>query len=550
VKINSAQSVFIIIGLFLATLSLGAGLTLVTESQDIRQMAAGGDAVVPPCSIALMPGDIVVSFSKNTSKFLSAKDVTRASVEATNISGGSIPAGTYKVFLESYDDHDGTVYTPGNIHYQIYEQWQAELTKTDGTVVAQSSPIEDVPDKKQTIKQQVNDALVVTQNVSKVIAKHPYYPADNPESVYPVCAIFRPNITISPTPTDTPPPNTTFETTVRVWEGNDCNLASSAPVPPEFSAVVQAVNHTDPAKASVVNHEVVIGSLKTTDTYLFSLYNLPPDWSSPACSVGPFSITSSSPNVLNFWVKKTPVLPWWRSQIGDIYGLVLKSMMPEPSNFLTSQLGGSDPGVVIWGDDYELNKGQLSVSTFNLAVLEKLALAENYLYFNQLTRGYPKTEILGQAKPASLPPLAQDRQAHMLKKNGDLNLTANWGSPSEKLVVLVSGNLKISTNQQVPTGSYLQFIVSGNIVIGPNVTSLHGIYSADGSIVIESSNQPFEAAGSVVSLGSGGIVSKRSLPSGDNATQASTIFTYRPDLVVNAPIEIRHKKSVWSEVPQ
>lgn len=549
-KINSAQSVFIIIGLFLATLSLGAGLTLVTESQDIRQMAAGGDAVVPPCSIALQSGDIVVSFSKNTSKFLSAKDLTRSSVEATNISGGSIPAGTYTVFLESYDDHDGTVYTPGNIHYQVYEQWVAELTKTDGTVVAQSSPIEDVPDKKQTIKQQVNDALVVSQNVSKVIAKHPYYPADNPESVYPVCAIFRPNITISPTPTDTPPPNTTFETTVRVWEGNDCNLASSAPVPAEFSAVVQAVNHVDPAKASVINHEVVIGSLKTTDTYLFSLYNLPPDWSSPACSTGPFSITSSSPNVLNLWVKKTPVLPWWRSHIGDIYGLTLKSMMPEPSNFLTTQLDGSDPGVVIWGNSYELNKGQLSVSTFDLEAHEKLALAENYAYFDQLTRGYPKTAISDNAKPAPLPPLPQDRQAHMLKKDGDLNLMTNWGAPDEKLVVLVNGNLRISTNQQVPVDSYLQFIVRGTITIGPNVTLLHGIYSADGPIVIESSDQPFEASGSIVSFSLSGIVSKRSLPAGDNATRASTIFTYRPDLIVNAPLEIRHKKSVWSEVPQ
>ncbi len=379
-KINSAQSLFIIIGFFLATLSLGAGLTLVTESQDIRQMAAGGDAVVPSCSIALQSGDIVVSFSKNTSKFLSAKDITRATVEAINISGGSIPAGTYRVFLESYDDHDGTVYTPGDIHYQI-------------------------------------------------------------------------------------------------------------------------------------------------------------------------SITSSSPNILNLWVKKTPVLPWWRSQIGDIYGLMLKSMMSDSTQFLTSQLNASDPGVVIWGNGYELNKGQLSTSTFKLTSQQRVALKENYAYFDQLTRGYPKTEITDNTKPASLPPLAQDRQAHMLKKSGDLNLTTNWGAPNEKLVVLVSDNLKISTNQQVPVGSFLQFIVSGNIIIGPSVTSLHGIFSADGSVVIESSDQPFEASGSVVSFSPSGIMSKRSLPSGDNATRASTIFTYRPDLVVNVPLEIRHKKSVWSEVP-
>jgi acetyltransferase-like isoleucine patch superfamily enzyme len=135
----------------------------------------------------------------------------------------------------------------------------------------------------------------------------------------------------------------------------------------------------------------------------------------------------------------------------------------------------------------------------------------------------------------------------MLIKNGDLTLSTNWGSGT-KHVVLVSGNLIITANQQVPVGSYLHFIVGGGITIGPQVTSLQGVYSSDGAIVIESSNNPFEASGTVVSLSPNGIISKRSLPGGDNATQASTVFTYRPDLVVNAPNEIRHKRRVWSEV--
>ena len=545
-KINSAQSVFIIIGLFLATLSLGAGLTLVTESQDIRQMAAGSDAVVPSCSIALQSGDIVASFSKNTNKFLSAKEVTRSSVEATNISGGSIPAGTYNVFLESYDDHDGTVYMPGNIHYQLREQWFATLLKSNGSVLTQSGNIDDLPDNQQTIKQQVNGALVLSESVNKVIAEHAHYPADNPESIYPVCAVFRSVSTTAPTPTVTPE-NVSFAINARVWQGNDCNVASSTPVPTEFSAIIEAVNHIDPPKASVINHEATIGGLKATDTYLFRLYNLAPGWSSVNCSLGPFSITSSSPNVLNFWVKKSPVLPWWRSQIGDIYGFTIASALPSPTDYITETFGDSDPGIFIWGDTYDLNNGKISVNTFMLRAKQKMVLAEDYSYFDGLTRDYSKTNLVGNALPTLLPSLEPYRQATILKKSGSLEVNNNWGS-DKKLIVMVDGDLTVTANQLVPTASFLHFIVSGKLRIGPQVTKLEGAYSVDGPIIIEQSDQPFEAVGSMVSFSPLGIVSKRSLPLHDNLTQAATTFTYRPDLVINVPIEVRQKTSSWSEV--
>jgi hypothetical protein len=74
------------------------------------------------------------------------------------------------------------------------------------------------------------------------------------------------------------------------------------------------------------------------------------------------------------------------------------------------------------------------------------------------------------------------------------------------------------------------------------------MYSANGNIVIEQSTNRFVSKGSVVSFGTSGIKSLRSLPGVDNNTQSATKFEYRPDLVVNTPRELRSTDSSWTEV--
>lgn len=154
--------------------------------------AADKDTIVPNCSIDHESNDILVTFPQEPMTYLAANSLERSSMVSLAIDKGAIPPGTYEVVLESFDNHDGSIPDPGSIHDQKHEQWQAQLMNGDDGVVAQTNMIDDIPNESQLITQQVNNNLFLTQSVTKVIAKHAYYPADNPQSHYPICAVFRP----------------------------------------------------------------------------------------------------------------------------------------------------------------------------------------------------------------------------------------------------------------------------------------------------------------------------------------------------------------------
>lgn len=111
--------------------------------------------------------------------------------EFTQLDGVSIPAGTYEVFLQSFDHH-----TDKAIEHreQPREQWQL-IFLAGGDEVAISNPIDDLPDTQDFLMMQVNSALVVPQDVDAIQAFHAFYLKDDAEkinSVYPVCVGLKP----------------------------------------------------------------------------------------------------------------------------------------------------------------------------------------------------------------------------------------------------------------------------------------------------------------------------------------------------------------------
>jgi hypothetical protein len=293
-------------------------------------------------------------------------------------------------------------------------------------------------------------------------------------------------------------------------------------------------------------HTISVPGLIPGRTSTFALKNLPSGWSRAHCSPGIVSRQQFSQGPVNFWVEKA-IDPWWQSAAGDIYGYVVFSAIPAISDgFLSLKLGLSDSGAFLWGGSKNVPDNRLRETNPVYKAKTNPALSENYGYFDELTRDFEKVTLTGNAIPA-MPTLTPNRQATILKKSGNLQLNASWGS-SRKLAVFVDGNLRINADQTVPPGSYLHFIVRGNITIAGNVTQLEGMYSADGNIIIEQSANRFVSRGSVVSFGSSGIKSLRSLPGVDNNTQSATKFEYRPDLVVNTPRELRSTDSSWTEV--
>lgn len=186
-----ALSIFAILATSVV-LALGTSPLSQSTSEEIPMAAGGPGATVPACSIPTQAHDISVTFPRNASTYLTAHNENRATMEATNLTGGEIPPGQYEVILESYDNHDGTIPVTGSVHDQQHEQWQAQLFSDDNTLIAESNAIGDIPDEVQSIFETVNTNLEITESIESVIAKHAFYPSENPQSHYPICAVFRP----------------------------------------------------------------------------------------------------------------------------------------------------------------------------------------------------------------------------------------------------------------------------------------------------------------------------------------------------------------------
>lgn len=107
----------------------------------------------------------------------------------------SLPAGTYRVTLVSYNDH-----TEKPFQEQPAEQWYLIFRNNDETV-ATSRAIRDLPEDQDWLIEVVEFDLVVPQPVTSLVAFHPTWPDQNPNSVTPVCAMLHQT---DPGPTETP----------------------------------------------------------------------------------------------------------------------------------------------------------------------------------------------------------------------------------------------------------------------------------------------------------------------------------------------------------
>lgn len=102
-----------------------------------------------------------------------------------------LPAGTYQITLQSFDDSHPRQADAG----QEQEQWFAEFQTARGTVA--STPISDLPGVDQTLNEVVDGALVIGAPVTAVSAVHVLEGVDladwdGPHSIEPVCVAIDP----------------------------------------------------------------------------------------------------------------------------------------------------------------------------------------------------------------------------------------------------------------------------------------------------------------------------------------------------------------------
>ena len=94
---------------------------------------------------------------------------------------------------------------------------------------------------------------------------------------------------------------------------------------------------------------------------------------------------------------------------------------------------------------------------------------------------------------------------------------------------------------------FFALVAKGNITFDADVKIAQGFYLADGILSVAAGDKLFEGEGSFI--GWGGVSLKRDLgETGFLNLTPSEIFTFRPDLLLNAPKEFLFTPFVFQEV--
>jgi hypothetical protein len=259
---------------------------------------------------------------------------------------------------------------------------------------------------------------------------------------------------------------------------------------------------------------------------------------------------------LNFYVALTPPGgPWWQTAGGDVGANGagdVTSVLPAGSLLSESLNSGSiDSGLLTYnGGTVELNGGAFAIPDWRAVS-----------HYDEFSAQYPKEdynhfETLFRATGASplTSPLADPAPGagEFVYLSGTASIDTGWtvNTLGEKITVFVDGDLDINDDMTVDPGSFLGFVVSGEININPGVSSLQGIYIADGTIDTgDDIATPLQLVGEGTFVGwgddgNGGVIFNRKTSGALPAER----FEYRPDLMLNAPDDFKLPRHVWREV--
>lgn len=244
---------------------------------------------------------------------------------------------------------------------------------------------------------------------------------------------------------------------------------------------------------------------------------------------------------------------WFQTEGGDVHAqtnisdLIPDTCEPDPvCEPYCSLLGdGGSPGVVSYGTSYDFKpgsgRGKDRVSEEGwLANSSYGGPAYGYDYFDSLIEDDDGDPVLSAGKP--LPGI--------YKISGDQSITSNWGIGSTQSYVFLieGGKLTINNNISVAVGGFLAFIVDGNIEISESVTSLEGIFIADGEIETSGQNDtPLSAEGMFISWNRVPL-DRLFVDESLNNTLPVETFVFRPDIWINAPQELLKSSYTWQEL--
>ncbi len=269
--------------------------------------------------------------------------------------------------------------------------------------------------------------------------------------------------------------------------------------------------------------------------------NIIPDGNSPVCTNSTYPYVSSN------------------SISGNLTsGVVFTGSNPNFSDTGNDRSKASNRGWLLTGNEFSPSRpGTIRTSyTYMNNIIEKGRITVNPMFGNSAT----KTCINNSGPDCTF-------RANLL--NGVYKSTTSVtirgsGNPEtytfpdgRDYVFLIEDDLRIESNIQVNPGSTVTFIVSGDIIISPDVTELDGIYSADGSFITQgiatgANDQPLRIEGNVIAnagLNAGEkFDQRRDLGDAQNVDCPAVTIVSRPDFILNGPELIRYTNYVIQEI--
>ncbi len=226
--------------------------------------------------------------------------------------------------------------------------------------------------------------------------------------------------------------------------------------------------------------------------------------------------------------------PWVKTFDGDVAAQSSLSVNLPDGEHLAGTILADHAGVVSYGGSSDFGSGNASLENW-LAQTGTSPKGRTFSGFKTLLDN-PKVED-------NYPGLSS-LSSGVYHYSQDITVNSNLAN-GEKIILLVDGNVTVSTDLTVSNGDFLAIIASGNITFAPEVSQAQGLFFADGRIDTGSADNQFLGEG--MFLGLSGFSFGRDLQTSFNL-QPAEVFTFRPDLLINSPTELWLEYHTWTEV--
>jgi hypothetical protein len=258
----------------------------------------------------------------------------------------------------------------------------------------------------------------------------------------------------------------------------------------------------------------------------------------------------------NFPVRKIPAEPWFYGFGGDMRSdQALENRIPEEAGVFFSERITNKSAGVIFGSNLTVNPFTSLTAKYsnprNWLVRNRFAASSVRTSYENMEAVLRKNGVWDSASSITGTNILSSISSGVFRVSGNASIpTGDFSVPAGvQAVYMITGNLNINASEiTIPLGSSVMFIVRGNIEVSPETSEIHGIYSANQSIIVRGIEDGVTPDGDLIIQGSiianaGRATSdpfdrRRNLYEG-NQQLPIVIIDYRPDFVLNAPPYIK-----------